>query len=512
MPALKLTWSFNMQDKQEKVVNYDTVLDSELDALTRRNTVQNGSSTASHTYKPSVDTHTTDDYIEQMYLRAKAIAPDLQVKEAIQQIDQSFLDYLDRLNQDDYPLHPKMDALTNETPISEVDLRVIVYTNLLRTVLSNNLPTHDQGHELMFQSLGWPVAPELKHYRDWRRFGNQAKEIIERLMPETNLNLWADGQLPPGDTYAYISRLSQKKIKSAKGEAAKQAIDTVTCLFVDYLDRIRQEDKVRNTADFPFLPLDAESNSLVQEELDKRVVVFYGLVHSLSKNRNCFDANNANEFVDVGIKGWPVAADNIYSAHWLDFLNKAVSVVKKAIPSTVLGDLSHWTGNVFSQQYDILVDEGRRRSLAKYQFNGLESSPELDKIGKAISEMHAYGCSLKDKAPEKSLVVVELAIELFEDLKQFDKPADENKKHSLDAYKQFKDDFTKKLHSCDNTMSQHRAHWKAVVGNIAVALTGIGLVAIAISYAVYGCGFFETTKSQSLVNNVEEQTMKCLSK
>lgn len=52
--------------------------------------------------------------------------------------------------------------------------------------------------KVMVVCLGWPVAPELKHYRDWRRFGNKAKEIIRQLMPETNLTIWADGQLPPG--------------------------------------------------------------------------------------------------------------------------------------------------------------------------------------------------------------------------------------------------------------------------------------------------------------------------
>ncbi len=53
-------------------------------------------------------------------------------------------------------------------------------------------------------------------------------------------------------------------------------------------------------------------------------------------------------------------------------------------------------------------------------------------------------------------------------------------------------------------MSVHRAEWKIITTNIAIALTGFGLIALGIYYALYKQCFFASTKRESLINKISQ--------
>jgi hypothetical protein len=92
----------------------------------------------------------------------------------------------------------------------------------------------------------------------------------------------------------------------------------------------------------------------------------------------------------------------------------------------------------------------------------------------AIVEMKNYGCNMSNQDPHKATLVGYLAKELMWDaLIYYTKPSSRS-----DA--NFKTEFKKKLHRLDSEMSRYRVNWDTIKLNILVALTGIGLLAIAV--------------------------------
>jgi hypothetical protein len=83
----------------------------------------------------------------------------------------------------------------------------------------------------------------------------------------------------------------------------------------------------------------------------------------------------------------------------------------------------------------------------------------------------------------------------------------------------FDSDFKRLLHTQDKLMNEHRAIWKPIIANVLIALTGIGLIAIAIkasSQAIKPRGnaedpsrmfnhslFFAKTRTQEQLENIE---------
>jgi hypothetical protein len=92
----------------------------------------------------------------------------------------------------------------------------------------------------------------------------------------------------------------------------------------------------------------------------------------------------------------------------------------------------------------------------------------------AIVEMKNYGCNMSNQDTHKAKLVGDLAKELMWDaLMYYTKP-------SSDSDANFKTEFKKKLHRLDSEMSRYRVNWDTIKLNILVALTGIGLLAIAV--------------------------------
>lgn len=124
------------------------------------------------------------------------------------------------------------------------------------------------------------------------------------------------------------------------------------------------------------------------------------------------------------------------------------------------------------------------------------SPEELGPINSRIDEMFAHGLFLLSWDTQNARAALLLALELKKELKQFfEKPAQEQKM----SIKQFKASFIKTLHSKDQEMSVHRQLWKVIIANILIALTGLGLFAIAANYLIHGsCFFAQTTRNKQI--------------
>jgi ankyrin repeat protein len=106
--------------------------------------------------------------------------------------------------------------------------------------------------------------------------------------------------------------------------------------------------------------------------------------------------------------------------------------------------------------------------LVPYLFN------PKDELFQKIQAMHNYGVLLRDQGVSKGQLAIELASDLTDMANQFfeQEPAQRN-------FAEFKPRFSTLLHSKDHEMSTYRIAWGTIVANIAIALTGVGLLFIA---------------------------------
>lgn len=97
-----------------------------------------------------------------------------------------------------------------------------------------------------------------------------------------------------------------------------------------------------------------------------------------------------------------------------------------------------------------------------------------NELSNKIQVMHDYGLLLTEQGAEQGLVAMSLAQDLNRFTKQFfeQKPGQRN-------VAEFTSTFSALLHSYDQQMSSSMS-WGAIVANIAIALTGIGLLFIAV--------------------------------
>lgn len=152
-------------------------------------------------------------------------------------------------------------------------------------------------------------------------------------------------------------------------------------------------------------------------------------------------------------------------------------------------------------------------TLAEKILNRRKDQPDIDALYIAIHEMLALSKKLATEDPAKGLVAKELAEALETKLNQFiDHLSQDCSPYQLKAeLLQFKDEFSDLLHSRDEQMAAHRAAWKPIVANIAIALTGLGLVAL-LGYLLmtklstgHAAFFFEKTHRQQQVDKVEQK-------
>ncbi|WP_133130209.1 ankyrin repeat domain-containing protein [Legionella yabuuchiae] len=91
-----------------------------------------------------------------------------------------------------------------------------------------------------------------------------------------------------------------------------------------------------------------------------------------------------------------------------------------------------------------------------------------------IKAMHKYGELLKDQGVSKGQVAIDLASNLTIMAEEFFQQTPEQRN-----FAEFELRFSALLHSKDKEMSAYRISWGTIVANIAIALTGVGLLFIA---------------------------------
>ena len=122
-----------------------------------------------------------------------------------------------------------------------------------------------------------------------------------------------------------------------------------------------------------------------------------------------------------------------------------------------------------------------------------------------IDKMQKYGERLSVKDTTKG----EVAIDLANTLRNFAQAYFENPKPTS-TFDEFKNEFLKLLHSKDAIMNKHRAFWRPIVLNIAIALTGVGLFVLAgklvqSKITTGKCSLFcTTTKRERQVNKIQK--------
>ncbi|MGQ3892654.1 J domain-containing protein [Legionella sp. CNM-4043-24] len=135
-----------------------------------------------------------------------------------------------------------------------------------------------------------------------------------------------------------------------------------------------------------------------------------------------------------------------------------------------------------------------------YHYLEWDAPPELADVNRHINRMFAHGLFILTGDHDKGRNMMQLALELKADLKQFF----EQEPHIQESTKaQFKTSFIAKMHSRDHEMGRHRELWKVIIGNILIAFTGLGLFAIGMHYAMKGGAFFRQTQSEKLVDNLQ---------
>jgi len=126
---------------------------------------------------------------------------------------------------------------------------------------------------------------------------------------------------------------------------------------------------------------------------------------------------------------------------------------------------------------------------------------EVQVLNQRLDQLIAYGIYVLSCDVEKGKLVMLHGLALKKDLKEFfERPADEQEQ----TLPVFKASFLIHLQSKDAQMGVHREEWKVIMANIAIALTGLGLIALGIQYAVTGHGFFASTQRQKLVEEVAQ--------
>lgn len=126
---------------------------------------------------------------------------------------------------------------------------------------------------------------------------------------------------------------------------------------------------------------------------------------------------------------------------------------------------------------------------------------ELHLLTHRLDQMIAHGVYLISQDVEKGKAALLLGLELKKELKDFFERSPEEQKENLNG---FKASFMHKLHSKDDEMAIHRTQWRIIVTNIAIALTGIGLIALGIQYALNKQCFFAHTQREQLIEHIAE--------
>jgi hypothetical protein len=140
--------------------------------------------------------------------------------------------------------------------------------------------------------------------------------------------------------------------------------------------------------------------------------------------------------------------------------------------------------------------------------NSLKNSKEIKKLEQAIENLKQYGTSLRKKSPEKSNAAITLSSQLKDKLNKFIENGNE-KTMTAWSFLLFRKEFKTKLHSQDKLFAHHRAYHRVIIANVAIALTGVGTLALlgkflySLATEKKAVGFFDKTNGQQSIKKIE---------
>lgn len=127
----------------------------------------------------------------------------------------------------------------------------------------------------------------------------------------------------------------------------------------------------------------------------------------------------------------------------------------------------------------------------------------IKKLSKEIKKLHDYGSKLTLEDNKYSVAEGQKAIQLADKLQQIANrfaQTDISTEQKVECRKQFSQELNQGYHQ----METHRAFWKPLLINIAIAATIIGLFLILGKVLSTGSSFFSTTTRQDKIKNIKE--------
>lgn len=381
----------------------------------------------------------------------------------------------------------------NEPIVIDIDTRLAVFVVMLRAIQKNNstLPAEYGGVELHFDVPGWPVSTEDRYSQHWIDFIQAAIIAFKEGMPDSNLHTWLPKATQPSTTV--ITSVMEDPIHSPPRE-----IKSILKTSFPTPEISPSTTEVPPTAPTTAAIIPATSS----EETSLPTTKVPPTIIPQVKATTAPTIKPKTSSSETRLPTTPVPTTTTTPAITPPTKPKVTATttpeITRTIPAQTQSTMKSQNGATPTPQASL-----------KRQFSGKSWAPKkLDSLLAELDIMYLYGREIAAEDAEKSTAVKRLAIDLYTDIKKYYqsryRPTPQEKQ-------QFINDFHEKLHSKDELMSKHRGRWKVIVANVALAFTGIGLLAIGISLLARGHGFFNETKSQQLVNGVGEQLNNTIS-
>lgn len=352
--------------------------------------------------------------------------------------------------------------------------------NLLQTALDEPLHYALVDKSPLGKSIGWGNrAAAFKTALDEGRTADYIREQVK-----TNAAVFSHGQIFL-DLGHLLDQTNNPEVK-------------------EYLEAIFQVQQFNDLkqANPAFKPQKTAADELLEEE---RIIRDYR-INNNPVIKACYQAID-----DLSAYGKSNCAWNTNSAK---LLAQADQFKKEVDALAVQALKSNINEQELQQQLETLQTQIREetqavRTKASDFFKNIH--PQIKLLYEQINAMADYGKTLEKIDKPKGEIASTLADQLNDKLTLF---LSTHESPTPEEESKFRTEFKELLHSKDEEMSTHRARWKPIVANIALALTGIGTLALIIqlAYSKYKTGkfllFWDKTKRQGLVDAMDEPLEK----
>lgn len=426
-----------------------------------------------------------------------------QRKQAVLDIKNAFVQYLATIENLDrqhettaFPFLTTGLSKKNEPIVIDIDTRLAVFVVMLRAIQKNSstLPAEYGGVELHFDVPGWPVSTEDRYSQHWTDFIQAAITAFKEGMPDSNLHTWLPKTTQPSTTV--ITPVMEDPIHSPPRE-----IKSILKTSFPAPEISPSTTEVPPTA--TIIPAtSSEETSLPTTKIPPTIIPQVKATTAPTIKPKTSSSETRLPATQVP----PTTKSQVTTTTTPAITPPTKPQVTATTTPEITRTIPAQTPSTSKSQHGSTPTP---QAPLKRQFSGKSWAPKkLDSLLAELDIMYLYGREIAAEDAEKSTAVKRLAIDLYTDIKKYYqsryRPTPQEKQ-------QFINEFHEKLHSKDELMSKHRGRWKVIVANVALAFTGIGLLAIGISLLARGHGFFNETKSQQLVNGVGEQLNNTIS-